>query len=289
MKHEVERRYTKGALELRAASSPGSVGTLVGYAAKYNKYSSNLGGFVERVLPGAFDKSLADRLDVMCRYNHADEFLLGRTTSGTLTLRSDATGLQYTNELPDTSMGRDMAVLTKRGDITQSSFAFYIPEGGDVWSTTEQGFPLRDLVTTILVDVAPVNVPAYPDATVAIRSLAGALGCAPEEVVDLSKRNEIAKRLMQPTVIAVNGLSGRSVSTPTATAEVPEPAEDESITVNVEINVNAPDEDECDECGTEPCSCDTETVEPLAEALAPQVASEARKRTLMLLSLRSAA
>ena len=157
-----------GSVEYRA-SETGGPGRLAGYALKYDKLSRDLGGFVERVAAGAVDKSLADGLDVMARYNHDDDKLLGRTSSGTLTLRSDDTGLWYEAELPDTQWGRDVAALAARGDVSQSSFAFYTID--DDWSETEAGYPLRTLNKVRLVDVAPVNTPAYPDTSVAMRSL----------------------------------------------------------------------------------------------------------------------
>lgn len=162
-------------IELRAGRS-GSPGTLAGYAIVYNSLSQNLGGFVERVSPGAANKSLADRVRVLARYNHDDNFLLGATDSGTVRLASDDTGLAYEVDLPDTSAGRDVAALAKRGDLRHSSFAFYVPPGGDDWGFTMGDFPLRTLNAIQLVDVAPVNTPAYLDTTVAARSLAAATG-----------------------------------------------------------------------------------------------------------------
>lgn len=166
---ELERRFLIQPLELRAAAG-GGPGHLVGYAAKFNTYSQNLGGFVETIEPGAFDKSLADSVRVMCRYNHDDAALLGTTEADTLQLRVDETGLFYDVDLPDTMWGRDCAALAARGDLRYSSFAFYCIE--DEWDFTEQGFPLRRVLAAQLVDVAPVNSPAYLDTSVAKRSLA---------------------------------------------------------------------------------------------------------------------
>jgi len=166
MERELEIRTAAQTFELRATGK--GPGTLVGYASVFNRYSQNLGGFVEQVAPGAFDKSLADGVPVMCRGNHEDEFLLGTTWAQTLRLSVDGTGLLYEDDLPDTTPGRDFAVLTQRGDVKWSSFAFRTID--DDWGITEQGFPLRTLLQVLLVDVAPVNSPAYLDTTVAARS-----------------------------------------------------------------------------------------------------------------------
>lgn len=156
-------------LELRAGDT-GTPGHLVGYAAKFDTLSQNLGGFVETIAPGAFDKSIADNVRVMCRYNHDDAALLGTTEARTLTLSIDDVGLFYDVTLPETTWGRDCATLAARQDLRYSSFAFYCVE--DDWGFTEQGFPLRTVIRAQLADVAPVNSPAYLDTSVAKRSLA---------------------------------------------------------------------------------------------------------------------
>jgi len=91
-----------------------------------------------------------------------------------LQLADDEIGLAYEVELPPTNAGKDVAILAKRGDIRYSSFAFYTLE--DEWSVTEQGFPLRTLISVQLTDVAPVNSPAYLDTTAGVRSLADRVG-----------------------------------------------------------------------------------------------------------------
>lgn len=187
---DVERRHLAQVVELRAAQS--GPGVLAGYAAKYMRYSQNLGGFVEQIAPGAFAKSLGDKVPVIARYNHDDNYLLGTTEAETLRVFSDADGLPYEVDLPDTSAGRDVAALAKRGDLRYSSFAFHTLE--DEWSVTEQGFPLRTLLNVQLVDVAPVNTPAYLDTSTGIRSLAQRIDVDPEDVGRVSL-DEIRSRL----------------------------------------------------------------------------------------------
>lgn len=175
---ELERRNFARPVELRAAD--GGPGMLTGYAAKFNRYSQNLGGFVEQIAPGAFSKSIGDRVSVVARYNHDDNYLLGTTEAGTLRLEVDEEGLRYDVDLPDTTAGNDVSKLAKRGDLRYSSFAFHVLE--DEWGVTEQGFPLRTLKNVHLVDVAPVNSPAYLDTSTGLRSLAEHLHLDVEEV-----------------------------------------------------------------------------------------------------------
>lgn len=185
----VERRYVTEVVTVRSEDGQPR---MVGYALKFNRLSQNLGGFVERVAPGAVAKSLGDQLDVLARYQHADEYLLGRVSAGTLRLSADDTGLQYEVDLPDTSYGRDLAILAARGDVRHSSFAFTVPPGGDSWDTTDDGFPLRTLQQIRLFDVAPVVQPAYLDTTSGLRSLAEARGLDLTVVTEAARTNQLA-------------------------------------------------------------------------------------------------
>ena len=192
MERELEIRTAAHAVELRAGTS--GLGVLAGYAAVFNRHSQNLGGFVEQVDPAAFNKSLADGVPVMARGNHDDAMLLGTTWAGTLRLSVDGTGLLYEVDLPDTSAGRDFRALAERGDVKWSSFAFRTIE--DEWGVTEQGFPLRTLRAVQLVDVAPVNSPAYLDTTVAARSLEASRAAAtpPESTPEEGQRAISSRR-----------------------------------------------------------------------------------------------
>ncbi len=166
---EIERRTVTIPVEWRASADGVGPGTLYGYAAKFNKDSQDLGGFIETIAPGAFTKTLKDGARVLARYNHKDSHLLGTTEAGTLRVSTDAVGLPYEVDLPDTTSGRDVAALAARGDVRYSSFAFYCI--ADEWSFPEDGPARRVLREVQLVDVAPVNSPAYLDTTVAKRSL----------------------------------------------------------------------------------------------------------------------
>ncbi|MBP2370231.1 HK97 family phage prohead protease [Pseudonocardia parietis] len=185
---EVERRYTPVPVEARKADDGRR--RIGGYAAVFNRESRNLGGFIERVDPIAFNKSRGDDWpDVIARYNHDDNMLLGTTAAGTLRLSVDAYGLSYEVEPPQSRT--DILELIERGDVRKSSFAFRTLE--DDWTLTEQGFPLRTLVGAQLVDVAPVNVPAYPDTTSGLRSLAERVQAPLEEVRCLAEANDLRK------------------------------------------------------------------------------------------------
>ncbi len=156
-------------VEFRSAGDRQLVAT--GYASVFNRRSQNLGGFVEVVAPSAFNKTVKEA-DVRALFNHDPNKLLGRSSAGTLRLGVDGTGLHYELDLPDTTDGRDVAVLLERGDITGSSFGFRMIE--DEWGETEDGFPERTLLSVALRDISPVTYPAYLDSEAALRSLAEA-------------------------------------------------------------------------------------------------------------------
>jgi len=181
-----ERRFTSVPVEIRAEQKR----TIGGYSAKFNRMSQNLGGFVEQINPSFFNKSRGDGWPgVIARYNHDDNMLLGTSGAGTLRLDLDEIGLRYDVDLP--ASRADVLELVQRGDVRQSSFAFVVFE--DDWATTDQGFPLRTLISGRLMDVAPVNTPAYEDTTVGLRSLAKKFGAPLEEVRKLAGNNELIK------------------------------------------------------------------------------------------------
>jgi uncharacterized protein len=158
----IERRYAPTEFEVR--QQPTGSAVITGHAAVFNRYSRNLGGFMEQIDPAAFDKTLSDDPDVRALINHDPTHLLGRTRSGTLRLSKDNIGLHYEVDVPDRSDARDLLVSMERGDITQSSFAFFMVD--DEWGQTDSEFPLRTVTSASLHngDVSPVTYPAYEDA-----------------------------------------------------------------------------------------------------------------------------
>lgn len=198
----LERRMTTGEVEVRAK---GSNIYAEGYAAVFEKRSSNLGGFVERVKPSAFNKTIREA-DVRALWNHDPQYVLGRSGAGTLELSIDQSGLYYRSLLPNTSYARDLAELLERRDVKESSFTFFKVQ--DEWGLTPEGYAQRDLIEVGLIDVAPVTFPAYPDATSgvarrnALMSLAkrcGIDGCEIESQLDTDDAiKQAIERLNEP-------------------------------------------------------------------------------------------
>lgn len=152
----LERRFTT---ELRAAGR-----RLEGYAATFAS-TADLGAFVERIAPGAFQGALAG--DVLALLDHDVAKVLGRSRTGTLRLNEDSKGLAFSLDLPDTQAGRDVQALAERGDLGGMSFGFLVPEGGEEWTGRT-----RTLRSIDLKEISVVSAwPAYEGTEIALRSL----------------------------------------------------------------------------------------------------------------------
>ena len=161
------RRIQINNFELREGPT-GDGMSFTGYAAVFNSDSEPL-PFIERIAPGAFKKSLKSRMPIKMYMNHDSSMLLASTRSKTLRLQEDSKGLLVEADLPDTTVGRDLSVLMKRGDVDSMSFGFSVPSGGDKWS--DDGMS-RELRQVRLHEVSVVTgFPAYTATSASVRSL----------------------------------------------------------------------------------------------------------------------
>lgn len=172
---EIEQRVFPLA-ELRIDSNAEGKPKIRGYAAVFDKWSDDLGGFREIIRPGAFSKAVK-RSDVRALWNHDPNIVLGRTKSKTLMLAEDARGLAIEIVPPDWA-GSYLETI-RRGDVDQMSFAFQVPKGGDKWTSSGESTTREIFEAYPLFDVSPVTYPAYPQTSVSVRSLlaAGGVDC----------------------------------------------------------------------------------------------------------------
>ena len=174
MPAETERRTYK--IEVRA--QPESR-VIEGYAAVFET-PTDMGNYLEEIASGAFDG--ADDTDVVALFNHDANYPLARTSNGTLELSSDARGLFYRFEAPDTTFGNDLLKMVRSGLIAQSSFAFTIRK--DNWMQEAGMKPKRRIEQVdMLFDVSPVTYPAYKETSVTARALQD-IRTAPQGVCD---------------------------------------------------------------------------------------------------------
>lgn len=168
---EIEVRSIVSDLQIRQQEDGSKGRTITGYAAKFDTWSEPIyGWFVEKIARGAFEKT--DMSDVIMVFNHDISGVLARTTSGTLKLSVDETGLRFEFEAPETTLGNDMLELVRRGDISKCSFKFVVET--DEWRYADDANKLEYDERTVkaiarLYDVSLVTYPAYKDTEASVR------------------------------------------------------------------------------------------------------------------------
>ena len=154
---DLERRYTLVPVELRAAGDQPKIG---GYADRVQqRISQNLGGFVERADPALVNDARGNGWpEVMARYNHDDNQLLGTTAAGTLRLRRRRAPAWTTTSIPPNARA-DVVELVERGDVRKSSFAFRVSPGGDDWDAVRPGVSDADAAERCSSSTSPPSTP----------------------------------------------------------------------------------------------------------------------------------
>lgn len=186
--HEERVAYPEARVELR--HDAGRPPQIDGHALVYNKWSEDLGGFKERILPGAASASIDGGADVRGLFNHDPNYILGRSAAKTLSLEDQPKGLRYIIDPPTTATIRDLVLAPMgRGELTQSSFQFITTD--DEWREPgkDGGLWKRDLIAFDLIDVSPVTFPAYPQTDAGLRTrLAQELGIPVDALTQLLVR-----------------------------------------------------------------------------------------------------
>ncbi len=144
--------------------------SISGYAITYGKTSVTLGGsngFKEIISERALDG--VDLSNVHLYYQHNDDNMLANTKSGTMSLENTNKGLYFRANMADTTLGKDVYKLIKRGDLSAMSFGFQI--ASDSWDMSQ--VPEVRTVNKIdkLLELSVVSNPAYETSSVSTRSL----------------------------------------------------------------------------------------------------------------------
>lgn len=172
---ESEVRYFD-ASELRFTEAAGDQPPrLSGYAAKFNTLSHPIatprGSFREQIKPGAFAGALTGGENTVFRTEHRD-LPLADTATKTLRLSEDDVGLRFEADLDETDPDvQRLLPKVRRGTMRSMSFAFKIAKGGDAWERADGMLQRSVNIIDRLVDVSPVSFPAYPETSIALRSL----------------------------------------------------------------------------------------------------------------------
>jgi uncharacterized protein len=167
--HEVRVIRNTQRLEIRKTAS--GARTISGYFATFNTLSSDLGGFFERISPGAFSDSLEKSgIDVMALYNHNGDMPLARVSNQSLSVSEDSRGLRFTLTLPKgVSYVEDLVSLLEQEVVSACSFSFSVQNGGDTWEMIGDRL-IRTLTSVTLYEGSIVGNPAYPNTVADLRS-----------------------------------------------------------------------------------------------------------------------
>lgn len=165
-----KRHFAITNLEVRTQDDENPTPRLTGYASVFNADSHDLGGFIERIAPSAFERSLQavndGDLNVHALWSHDQSQPLGSTRGGKLSLTQDESGLKF--DLDVSRMTPAQLDAARDGDL-QMSFGFRVVQ--DAWTKRDDGLAQRTVTDLELLEISPVVFPAYPDTSAAVRSL----------------------------------------------------------------------------------------------------------------------
>jgi HK97 family phage prohead protease len=187
MQDTQKRTVTIPKVTFRAATDT-TPATVSGRAIVYNSLSVPIpeyGGLREMIFPGAVTNALIGA-DIRLLVNHDANLVLGRNTSGTMTLKEDEMGLSFECQLGSQSYAQDLAVTLSRGDMSGCSFAFNIEN-----STTDKVAGESVVVIRKISDVSDLSVVTYPAYTATTASVRSLIFNEPEKVVTLDPPDEL--------------------------------------------------------------------------------------------------
>lgn len=154
--------FTLDDVQFAESGDPNDRGYILrGHAAVFDRLSHDLGGYRTKIAKGAFSSVLDQAPDVHLVWDHDTRYTLARTKNGTLDLREDPMGLHVYARVAPTSYAQDLAVLMRRGDVDQMSFACNI--GQDTWTEDTNGDITRTIYSVDgLFDVTVCAQGAFP-------------------------------------------------------------------------------------------------------------------------------
>ena len=138
-----------------------------GYFAVFNSNYELWEGATESIAPGAFDKTISG--DIRALINHDTTLVLGRTTAGTLELKTDSRGLWGRVKInPNDQDAMNLHARVERGDVSQCSFGFFIvSEETDYRADGSVHWTLTDVD---VFEVSCCTFPAYEETSISARA-----------------------------------------------------------------------------------------------------------------------
>jgi len=139
--------------------------------------------YYEVIARGALEG--ADLRDVPFKYNHSNSVMvMARTRNKTLELIPDDHGLLVRARLANTTAGRDLYELIRRGDVDKMSFAFTVDKDEYDRDTRTR----RILRFKRIWDVSAVDTPAYDQTYISARSWFAAQAEAERQAAEAAAR-----------------------------------------------------------------------------------------------------
>lgn len=195
IKQQLETRNIAAKIGVRAVSQDGDSREIFGRAIPFDAPSVPIGGdFIEYIAPDAFDDSLADDWEIMLLNAHNWGAPLARRSAGRLRLEKRDDGIYFAARPPETTRTQDLLKDIEAGNVAGCSFGFFVRE--DAWTTDDSGRQIRRILKGDLYEISTVVNPAYPDTSVAKRSLDASQAAAREAAISLNLR-EAELRLLQ--------------------------------------------------------------------------------------------
>ena len=144
-----------------------NIKSIEGYFARFNSVYQISEDMSESIAPGAFKDTLAD--DIRALIDHETMYVLGRTTTGTLTLREDEKGLYGIIAINQEDQDAlNLWHRVKRGDVSQCSFGFDILDEDP--AIKQNGSVHWTIKRVKLYEVSVCTFPAYDETSVKARS-----------------------------------------------------------------------------------------------------------------------
>lgn len=143
-----------------------------GYVNETNSWSKVLGTttkFVEKIMPGAFERALKRAKNVEFLYEHDNKQILSDMKSGNLTLKEDERGLYMEAKIFPTTWGKNAFELIKSGVVNKMSFGFRKIK--DEVKKGANGIYERVVQDLELFEVSAVRNPAYDHSSLSARSI----------------------------------------------------------------------------------------------------------------------
>lgn len=161
-RERISRSFTIDRREVRSSKD----GTIEIKVVPWRKLSHDLGGFVERFMPGSVKPGTVVNLNMA----HDRAKIIASTSNGTLSIEDRADGWYFRVRPSESTIGRDALTMVREGLISRASIEFLVEE--DRW-ISDGATRIREVVSAVGVGAGllPEGESAYEDTSALARSV----------------------------------------------------------------------------------------------------------------------